>query len=262
MHFFHHARRHFRDHLHAHHGRHDARHLDELFGDDTRAQAEFGRGRCGERDHGQHGHHGGHHGHHGDHHHGRWTMFGIGRGGGRFSGGGPFGFDDREGGRGGRGGGRFGGGRMFGTGDLRLLLLALIEEQPRHGYELIRTIEEMFNGQYSPSPGAIYPTLTMLEELGYARVEAETGGKKLYAITDEGRAFLTENRDTLDALTERLQVMSRHMRRMTVPDGVRDAMHVLKHQLMNHHKAWDEAETLRVAAIVAAAAKQIAERQA
>ncbi|MGA7437571.1 MAG: PadR family transcriptional regulator, partial [Luteibacter sp.] len=148
----------------------------------------------------------------------------------------------------------------FGTGDLRLLLLALIEEQPRHGYELIRTIEEMFDGQYSPSPGAIYPTLTMLEELGYARVEAETGGKKLYAITDEGRAFLTENRDTLDALTERLQVMSRHMRRMTVPGGVRDAMHVIKHQLMNHHKAWDEAETKRVAAIIEAAARQIAER--
>jgi DNA-binding PadR family transcriptional regulator len=185
----------------------------------------------------------------------------MGRGG-RFGGGGPFGFDDREGGgmRGGRGG-RFGGGRMFGTGDLRLLLLALIEEQPRHGYELIRTIEEMFEGQYSPSPGAIYPTLTMLEELGYARVEAETGGKKLYAITEEGKAFLTENRDTLEALTERLQVMSRHMRRMTVPNAVREAMHVVKHQLMNHHKAWDEAEARRVAAIIEAAARQIAERQ-
>ncbi|KJV32550.1 PadR family transcriptional regulator [Luteibacter yeojuensis] len=193
-----------------------------------------------------------------DHFHDR--MHAMGRGG-RFGGGHPFGFDDREGGmRGGRGGGRFGGGRMFGTGDLRLLLLALIEEQPRHGYELIRTIEEMFDGQYSPSPGAIYPTLTMLEELGYARVEAETGGKKLYAITDEGKGFLTENRDTLDALTERLQVMSRHMRRMTVPGAVRDAMHVLKHQLVNHHKAWDEAEARRVAAIVEAAAKQIAER--
>lgn len=187
-------------------------------------------------------------------------MAAIGRGGGGRFGGGPFGFDDRDGMRGGRGGGRFGG-RMFGTGDLRLLLLALIEEQPRHGYELIRTIEEMFDGQYSPSPGAIYPTLTMLEELGYARVEAETGGKKLYAITDTGRAFLAENRDSLDALTERLQVMSRHMRRMTVPNPVREAMHVLKHQLMNHHKAWDDAEMKRVAKVIEAAAKAVAERQ-
>ncbi|SFW21367.1 MULTISPECIES: PadR family transcriptional regulator [Luteibacter] len=192
-------------------------------------------------------------------HHFMDSMQAIGRGG-RFGGGGPFGFDDRDGMRGGRGGGRFGG-RMFGTGDLRLLLLALIEEQPRHGYELIRTIEEMFEGQYSPSPGAIYPTLTMLEELGYARVEAETGGKKLYAITDEGRAFLAENRDTLEALTERLQVMSRHMRRMSVPNPVREAMHALKHQLMNHHKSWDDDEARRVAKLIEATAKAVGERQ-
>ncbi|TCV97588.1 PadR family transcriptional regulator [Luteibacter rhizovicinus] len=182
----------------------------------------------------------------------------IGRGG-RFGGGAPFGFDERDGMRGGRGGGRFGG-RMFGHGDLRLLLLALIEEQPRHGYELIRTIEEMFDGQYSPSPGAIYPTLTMLEELGYARVEAETGGKKLYAITDEGKRFLDENRDTLDALTERLQVMARSMNRLSVPTKIREAMHTLKHQLVSHHRAWDDAETVRVAAILEAAARAVAER--
>jgi len=194
------------------------------------------------------------------HHHRRDDLSAAGRGPGRFPGA-PFGFDDRDGMRGGRGGGRFGG-RMFGNGDLRLLLLALIEEQPRHGYELIRTIEEMFDGQYSPSPGAIYPTLTMLEELGYARVEAETGGKKLYAITTEGSAFLAENRDTLDALTERLQVMSRHMRRLSVPDGIREAMHALKHQLLNHHKSWDESETSRVADLIQAAARAVAERKA
>ncbi|NID14467.1 PadR family transcriptional regulator [Luteibacter yeojuensis] len=195
-----------------------------------------------------------HHARHRFHEH----MQAMGRGG-RF-GGGPFGFDDREGMRGGRGGGRFGG-RMFGSGDLRLLLLALIEEQPRHGYELIRTIEEMFDGQYSPSPGAIYPTLTMLEELGYARVEAETGGKKLYAITDAGRAFLDENRHSLEALTERLQVMSRHMRRMSVPNPIREAMHALKHQLMNHHKGWDDAEVRRVATLIEATARAVGERQ-
>jgi DNA-binding PadR family transcriptional regulator len=194
--------------------------------------------------------------------HERMAAMAMGRGGpgGRF-GGGPFGFDDGEGMRGGRGGGRFGG-RMFGTGDLRLLLLALIEEQPRHGYELIRTIEEMFDGQYSPSPGAIYPTLTMLEELAYARVEAETGGKKLYAITEAGSKFLQDNRDTLEALTERLQVMSRHMRRMTVPNDVREAMHKLKYQLINHHKSWDEAELRRVTTLLEAAARSIAERNA
>ena len=88
------------------------------------------------------------------------------------------GFDaDEEGGSpwGGRhrGGGRLG--RVFGHGDLKLVLLALIAEQPRHGYQLIRTIEEMFGGAYSPSPGTVYPTLTLLEEMGYARVEAQEG---------------------------------------------------------------------------------------
>src|ERR1700744_4135418 len=91
------------------------------------------------------------------------------RGGGRFGGGGPFGGDDDMGDfRGGDGAGRIG--RMFGHGDLRLLLLALIEKEARHGYELIRLIEEMSGGAYTPSPGAIYPTLTLLEEAGHAEV--------------------------------------------------------------------------------------------
>ena len=93
-----------------------------------------------------------------------------------------------------RGGGRRGGGRMFGHGDLKLLLLALIEQEPRHGYELIRTIEDMFHGQYSPSPGTVYPTLTLLEEMGYVVAQSEEGGRKRYAITDEGRAFLDVTR--------------------------------------------------------------------
>src|ERR1700691_948695 len=73
------------------------------------------------------------------------------------------------------------GGRFFDHGDLRFLILKLIADKPRHGYELIKAIEEQFGGAYSPSPGVIYPTLTMLEELGYAVVTAE-GNKKAYTI--------------------------------------------------------------------------------
>src|SRR4029453_824175 len=102
-------------------------------------------------------------------------MHGIGRGGrghghGRSQGGGAGeGSDDRVF-RGGRGGpfGR-GGGRMFGPGELRLGLLALIQEKPRHGYELIKELEQKFGGGYAPSPGSVYPTLTLLEELGPVR---------------------------------------------------------------------------------------------
>src|SRR4029079_8606845 len=92
----------------------------------------------------------------------------------------------------GGGGGWFRVRRMLAQGDLKLLALALIAEQPRHGYELIKLIEEKTSGWYSPSPGVVYPTLTFLEEAGYVTAEAE-GAKKRYTITEEGRAYLEEN---------------------------------------------------------------------
>jgi DNA-binding PadR family transcriptional regulator len=157
-----------------------------------------------------------------------------------------------------QGGGRRGGGRLLGHGDLKLLLLALIEQQPRHGYELIRTIEEMFHGQYSPSPGAVYPTLTMLEELGHASVENEQGGRKLYAITAEGRAFLEQNRAAVDAMTERTKHGARLIAKLSLPMAVRKAMHVLKHAVLMRAGDWNKAEAQRVAAILERAATDIA----
>jgi DNA-binding PadR family transcriptional regulator len=147
---------------------------------------------------------------------------------------------------------------MFGHGDLKLLLLALIEQQPRHGYELIRIIEDMFHGHYSPSPGAIYPTLTMLEELGYAQVESEQGNRKLYAITDAGRAYLDENRAEVDAVTARTEHSARMAAKMAAPMAVRKAMHALKHALLMRGATWDKAEAQRVAAILERAASDIA----
>jgi DNA-binding PadR family transcriptional regulator len=94
-------------------------------------------------------------------------------------------------------------GRMLAQGDLRLIALALIAEQPRHGYEIIKLLDERTSGWYSPSPGIVYPTLTFLEEVGYLTAQAE-GAKRLYTITDEGRAHLKENRDLADAVLRRL----------------------------------------------------------
>jgi DNA-binding PadR family transcriptional regulator len=102
------------------------------------------------------------------------------------------------------GGGRFGLGRFFAHGDLRLVILHLIEEKPRHGYEIIKAIEDQVAGAYSPSPGVIYPTLTLLEELGHVTVSAGDGAKKSHQITDEGRAFLAANRAAVDALLARM----------------------------------------------------------
>ncbi len=100
--------------------------------------------------------------------------------------------------------GPFGGGRMFEQGDLKLVILRLLDEKPRHGYDIIKELEERSGGRYTPSAGAVYPTLTMLEDLGYAVTTPEEGGKKVYAITDAGRAHLAENRPVVDELFERV----------------------------------------------------------
>ena len=93
---------------------------------------------------------------------------------------------------------------MFDYGDLRLLLLAMIADGPRHGYELIKAIEERLGGSYSPSPGVIYPTLAWLDDMGYAAIEAEDSGRKKYRITTEGREFIAANRAAVDALLARV----------------------------------------------------------
>jgi DNA-binding PadR family transcriptional regulator len=95
-------------------------------------------------------------------------------------------------------GGNFRIGRMLASGDVRLVALYLIDQQPRHGYDLIKAVEERSGGVYSPSPGIVYPALTYLEEAGYVTSSAE-GNKKLYTIKDEGRAHLAENREAIAA---------------------------------------------------------------
>src|ERR1700682_4143311 len=117
---------------------------------------------------------------------------------GHFGGfGAPFGHGVGLGGRG------FFRGRKLGSGELQLVILALLEERPRHGYEIIKALEETSKGFYAPSPGMVYPALTYLEEVGYATVEAE-GSKKLYRITDAGLARLNEDRALAEAVLAQL----------------------------------------------------------
>lgn len=104
-------------------------------------------------------------------------------------------------------------GRMMAAGDLRLAALYLIEQQSRHGYDLIKAIEEKSNGFYSPSPGIVYPALTFLEEAGYATSRTE-GNKKLYTITDEGRAHLADNREAIERTLEFLARAGEQMNRL------------------------------------------------
>jgi DNA-binding PadR family transcriptional regulator len=152
---------------------------------------------------------------HDDSRHGKWAAGRHRRGrfggfGGRHGMGGEMGPDDMR------------AGRMLAQGDLRLIALALIAEEPRHGYELIKLVEEKTGDWYSPSPGIVYPTLTYLEEAGYVTASAE-GSKKLYAITDEGRSYLQANRDLVNAVLARLAAIGERVNRFRRSRGDRDS---------------------------------------
>ncbi len=125
-----------------------------------------------------------------------------------------------------RGGGR----RMFDGGELRLVLLKLITDEPRHGYELIRAIEEMTGGAYAPSPGVVYPTLTLLGEMGLIEEQASEGAKKRFAVTEAGAMHLEENRPQIEALMARLTEVGAHRQR-TEAAPVKRAMGNLRQAL-------------------------------
>lgn len=112
-----------------------------------------------------------------------------------------FAFEMPWGGPRGRGRGRR---QMFESGDMKFVILRLVKEKPRHGYEIIKALEENFSGCYTPSAGTVYPTLQLLEDQGFVKV-VETDGKKVYHITPEGEAFLEQNKSTLDDILGRVK---------------------------------------------------------
>ena len=158
-------------------------------------------------------------------------------------------------------------GRKLGSGDLQLVLLALLAERPSHGYELIKALEERSGGFYSPSPGMVYPALTYLEEVGRASVEAD-GAKKQYTITQAGRDYLEANREAADAMLAQLAFIARKMGRVREAfsgeddderSGAREvwlARRELREALRElRHVSGDEAK--RIAEILARAAADI-----
>ncbi len=148
------------------------------------------------------------------------------------------------------------GSRMFGQGDLRLLLLALISDKPSHGYDLIRTIEARFGGSYSPSPGTIYPTLTLLEEQDLISPEANSGAKKSYVATPKGREFLVENAADVQALMTRIDIMAKASAQGPMPENLMQAIQTFRHAIMAK-SGWTPAEETRVRKIIEKAAQDI-----
>jgi DNA-binding PadR family transcriptional regulator len=180
----------------------------------------------------------------------------LGRQGyGRFAGG----FAD-EGDMGGRG---FRTGRKLSGSNLQLVILAMIAEKPRHGYEIIKELEERSSGFYAPSPGVIYPALTYLEEIGYATVTSDAS-RKLYSPTEAGLAFLKERRDVADAIIsqiERVGQKMEHVRRAFSREDWRSpemmaARRLLRSALDDKRDASLE-EQRRIAEILARAARDI-----
>jgi DNA-binding PadR family transcriptional regulator len=150
-------------------------------------------------------HHGFHHG--AERHHGRHGGFG-----------GPMGHE-----RGFAGGGRE---RHFDNGELRFVILQLIADKPSYGYEIIKAIEERLSGAYAPSPGVVYPTLTMLEEEGYATVSSTEGSKKLYAATERGVEYLKENKVVTKAIFGRMEHAGKVFGRGRSPQIMRAIMNL------------------------------------
>jgi len=153
------------------------------------------------------------------------------------------------------GGGRGGGGRFFDHGELRYVVLALLGEQPRHGYDIIRAIEQRTGGVYSPSPGVIYPTLQLLEDLGHATEAKSEGDRNSYKITAEGRAFLEEHDSRIKDILARMDQVSRLQR--SASPLIAAAMDDLKSALRSGVETWTEADAREIAAAIETAAERI-----
>jgi DNA-binding PadR family transcriptional regulator len=166
----------------------------------------------------------------------------------------PGDWGDWGGGRGRRGRGR----RMFDSGELRLVLLRLIADQPRHGWYLIRAIEEMTHGEYVPSPGVVYPTLTMLQDMGLIEQLDTPGSRRAFAATEEGRAHLAEREEEVAALIERLTGLGEEKKKAggaPIGRAVRNLLTAVFHRATRED--WNEDRLHEIAAILDDAAQRI-----
>jgi DNA-binding PadR family transcriptional regulator len=200
------------------------------------AEPQFAEGRPESRQEGRCGHH------REERHHGRYGREGfegfMGRHGRGFGG-------DRE--------------RLFDSGELRLVILQLVAEKPSYGYEIIKAIEERLSGGYAPSPGVVYPTLTLLEEEGYATSSTE-GNKKLYTVTELGTEYLKTNQATIKAIFGRMEQAGDVFGRGRSPQIMRAFMN-LKFAMKMRATQGDltPEQTRRIAEAIDAAARAIGE---
>jgi DNA-binding PadR family transcriptional regulator len=166
---------------------------------------------------------------------------------------------------GGFGPGRFGHGfggreRLFDSGELKLVILKLLGEQPSYGYQLMKAMEERLAGGYTPSAGVIYPTLTLLEEEGLAASAIAEGNKKVYSLTEEGRQFVEANKERIGEVFERIEAVGQRFERRRTPE-LMEAFANLRHAVMG--RMWRRnitpEQVKKIAEAVNAAARAIEE---
>ncbi len=171
-----------------------------------------------------------------------------------------------SGGRAGRGGRGGRGRRLFDHGELRYLILQLIGEKPRHGYDIIKAIEDLAAGTYSPSPGVIYPTLTLMEDLGQisqttGSQNLDEGGKKLYAITTDGTAYLADHQSLVEAILNRLSKARLSQGDNAAPEIIRSMENLKTALRLRLSRDGTSAEDRRAIAAIVDAAALAVERQ-
>jgi DNA-binding PadR family transcriptional regulator len=206
-----------------------------MFGHNRESGSEFDRG-TGEERHGRHEHCEGRHRHGRGSFGERWEGFSRGHG--------------------------FGGGRerMFDNGQLKLVILQLLAEKPSYGYELIKAIEERLSGGYAPSPGVVYPTLTLLEEEGLAEVAETNGAKKLYTATEAGKEHLKTNKVMVKAIFGRIEEAGRMFGRERAPQIERAVMNLrMALKLRVRRGGLTSEQTARIAEAIDTAARAIDE---
>lgn len=156
----------------------------------------------------------------------------------------------------------FGGGRerLFDAGDVKLVILKLLSEQPSYGYQLIKTMEERLSGGYTPSAGIIYPTLTMLEEEGFASTSIADNNKKVYSVTPEGFEYLERNQERVAELFERLEAVGKRFQRGRSPEIMRAFMNLrTAMQVRMSRERMTRDQIRKIADAIDAAAKSIEE---
>ena len=148
--------------------------------------------------------------------------------------------------------------RIFDHGDIRYVILSILSENPSYGYELIKAIAERLSGAYSPSPGLVYPTLTILEDLGYVSAKSTDDGKKLYSVTTQGMTFLEINKQILDRIMGRMAHAASLHRRAESPQLVR-AIQNLKFtlKLKTETRALTDEQILEIAEALDEASRKI-----